>query len=762
MPRARALPIRVAPVPGEALDSWLDALSARLGATFGELAVSLGFLDGTATVYQQRQRILRRLGPIEAERVASATGVDEATLAGMTLSRFEGAYPRATDPGTRLGPWRVFPGSRYCPACLAGTGGRWQLHWKLPWSFACLAHRCLLADVCPFCRCRPCAHGTRMGMVATPAHCQEPHPEPARRWAAGGAALCHGQLGVPFSPPPVATEAALLAQERVLELMGTQRPTVSLGAPVTSRGLLGDLTVVAHAVTGLAPANKCRQVYRVGAAETARAVVVGLDVLAATSVQGAADRLGLLLPGRSQRSGAVRAALPELWRGASEQLQQAVLKSRDRHLRPADRLRFTTAGPGSRLGRPVPLSVLERRQRVVPQQFWPRWSLRLLPPAGLDATRSGPALAACLLLPGNPSSLQWAAQRLGSASNGPRISHTLRHLEATGHAPAVLSVLAALADRLDTYGSPIDYQRRRELFGTPCFDVLSQANWQQLCDQVGIRVGARNYRHAQRYLIEDLTGQSPVSFLPPLRLETADVAASYHTFCATMRAGLASLLRDHAAELLEKHGIVEPICWEPPFHWVPAHVRWPGPELHDLDADALSDLLINQRLKLSEAAARLGTSLDHVRLFLRREPLQVEYPRHREPTSTRPDKIPRAGPLSATQLRYHYEQCGWSWQRIAIDAGCSQRTAHRLGLKAGITSHIPGRRRKIDIDRAWLEAQYVERKRTLADIARELRMSTASIARIARELGIELRKRGGASHATALRAAIEDQVLPAS
>jgi hypothetical protein len=55
----------------------------------------------------------------------------------------------------------------------------------------------------------------------------------------------------------------------------------------------------------------------------------------------------------------------------------------------------------------------------------------------------------------------------------------------------------------------------------------------------------------------------------------------------------------------------------------PAQVRWPGPELDDLDADALTDLLINQRLKLSEAASRLGWSLDHVRLFLRRQPLLV-------------------------------------------------------------------------------------------------------------------------------------------
>ena len=28
-------------------------------------------------------------------------------------------------------------GSRYCPKCLAESGGRWQLQWRLAWTFAC-------------------------------------------------------------------------------------------------------------------------------------------------------------------------------------------------------------------------------------------------------------------------------------------------------------------------------------------------------------------------------------------------------------------------------------------------------------------------------------------------------------------------------------------------------------------------------------------------------------------------------------------------
>ena len=37
----RTLPIRVAPVPGEALDSWHEALAARLQATPADLAAAM-------------------------------------------------------------------------------------------------------------------------------------------------------------------------------------------------------------------------------------------------------------------------------------------------------------------------------------------------------------------------------------------------------------------------------------------------------------------------------------------------------------------------------------------------------------------------------------------------------------------------------------------------------------------------------------------------------------------------------------------------
>jgi DNA-binding transcriptional LysR family regulator len=67
---------------------------------------------------------------------------------------------------------------------------------------------------------------------------------------------------------------------------------------------------------------------------------------------------------------------------------------------------------------------------------------------------------------------------------------------------------------------------------------------------------------------------------------------------------------------------------------------------------------------------------------------------------------------------------------------------------------VVGARR--DVEPTWLRHQYVVKRRTLPDIATELHTSPTALARVARELGVPLRGRGGASHAAALTPAIDD------
>ena len=188
-------------------------------------------------------------------------------------------------------------------------------------------------------------------------------------------------------------------------------------------------------------------------------------------------------------------------------------------------------------------------------------------------------------------------------------------------------MLLSLAEHLDSYGSPIDYQRRRQLFVTPTDDLTTGKDWQHICDQAGIVAGHRNHLHACRYLIEDLAGHSPFDLPIPVALPPGDGAASYHRFCQTMTPVVAHLLHAHATWNLEKHDIDEPLSWEPSPEWAPAQTTWPSPTT-DLDRHALTDLLVHQRLPLSKIAAQLGTSIDHIRVFLRAQPLGAP-PRHR-------------------------------------------------------------------------------------------------------------------------------------
>lgn len=72
----------------------------------------------------------------------------------MTLSVYNGTALRLDSKSHRLDaafPFGALSWSRYCPGCIRESHGRWQLIWRLGWSFACAVHNCLLADVCPTC-----------------------------------------------------------------------------------------------------------------------------------------------------------------------------------------------------------------------------------------------------------------------------------------------------------------------------------------------------------------------------------------------------------------------------------------------------------------------------------------------------------------------------------------------------------------------------------------------------------------------------------
>lgn len=138
------LPISVvAPLSGEALESWIAAYARRLHTTGSDLLAHLG-LGGSRIAH-----MALRLHDHEAAVLERATGVSRQALAAMTLQPHDGLAIAIT-PGRRALAARFPAGrfgtsrARYCPQCLARDDGRGPVTWRLPWSFACPLHQVLL------------------------------------------------------------------------------------------------------------------------------------------------------------------------------------------------------------------------------------------------------------------------------------------------------------------------------------------------------------------------------------------------------------------------------------------------------------------------------------------------------------------------------------------------------------------------------------------------------------------------------------------
>jgi len=143
----RTLPFRVAPIAGEALDSWVEVVAARHGVPVSEALARYGLsLQVPISVW------IVALTADQLDRIAAVSGIEPQIVAAMTLAQHARRFvDPSADPRVRRLLWVRQTGARMCRPCLGDTEGRWQLVWRLNWSFACLKHRCLLSDVCLRC-----------------------------------------------------------------------------------------------------------------------------------------------------------------------------------------------------------------------------------------------------------------------------------------------------------------------------------------------------------------------------------------------------------------------------------------------------------------------------------------------------------------------------------------------------------------------------------------------------------------------------------
>ena len=696
---ARTLPLRVPPVPGEALDSWLEALARRHQVTVGTLVTALDWhmpASPGGLVAGIPAQVLRRL---EHQAGLPAGRLDDAVL----------------DHYLPLGPVRR-RGSRYCPSCLAERDGRWLLAWRLGWTFACTVHGVLLCDTCPACGQAPRSRTGRTSGLNPPGSCANT----IKRHEHCGADL--RQVTADRLAPG---HPALAAQRWTASLLALDdtRPAGSGVAPGTT---LGDLGIVASWVLRQAPAGQFADLgpatlaawrawtqqpsaarrqpsqFPPASAALTGALAATAMIVVTGSDEQAIEQIRALLPPRAGPRRARPAGLPApRWRQLSAAVRGRFLRALDPDLGPGDRIRYRTGTPQARIPDDPP-GLLAARARAIPQLLWPEWEIRLMPAHGFAPGPFRSAIAACLLLPGHPArAARTAITGLHAYRSALATGAVLRALADGGH-DTVLTAISCVAGYLDTSGSRIDYQRRRDLIPA---ETITAGQWRDLCYLAAAHPGeARRHRDAQRYLFQLLTGADLHDPRHALAFTSGHDYSHYRAFAGTITTALRDALHGHAAGLLHDLGIGEPLTWAPPPGCC-AGLTLPGPEPDDIDLDAVVRLIITGGLPVADAAARLGTTTGHVRLALEHIPRPArQWGRSAAPPTWRRRQRAR-GILTREFFDREYIAAGKNLRQLEAETGITRRFLTQVAREHGIT--MTGARGPAPAGPRWLHQRDV-------------------------------------------------------
>lgn len=748
----RRIPINVDPIAGEALDSWLEALAHRTQTSWGDLVAATG-LDRWTPHWLPRWMV--RLTPDQCRALTTATTVDSATIQAMTLSHFEGRA-LATDTATgglgRTHPWGPRAGSRYCPHCLAESGGRWQLAWRLGWTFACLKHGCLLADACPACMTRPRSRQLWSGSIPSPGYCAAPAENRTARDGRCGADLTTAEP-LTFDDEH---HGVLSAQRRINEIITADVIDSGVYAcdPQSSASVLADIRAIAiraltyaspselepiigtdlltayqhdhpHLPTALkrSPAKKLASQVPEAVSLTAAGVIAALHCLEQPDVPTAGQSLRWLITAmRSRRAHPCTTHL--LWTGGvSGAVQLAALGP---SLKPSDQLRYRTVSSWPAIPKRN-LADLDGRIDQLPTSLWQNVALRLSIP-GSHLRHLRPALSVAVVLVDTKTKLGPLTRRINSPLDDHAVSRVLQLLNKHPDWTDISKAIDGLAENLAGATVPIDYSRRRRLNYD---NLLADDTWQRICRETGATSrGSARAQVARFYLQERISGMpiSGQSICPALRTRIAD-------FPYYLTPELSYALDDHALEFLAEQGVrAEPVHYEPDTDFL-GGLRLPGQNPDAVDLAALHRG-IQAGLTIGRAAEDAGADLDTVRYLLTCHPTPSAatdlnaYRRAKE-----------AYPREAFIERY--ELCGMSLAEIADQAGVSRQTVARLAADYQIETRKPGRATKYTVDPDWLYTQYVDHQRPLPDLARERGVSTTTMARWAKTYRVPLRPRGG-------------------
>ncbi|MFJ8860241.1 TniQ family protein [Streptomyces sp. NPDC102451] len=709
------IPIWVEPTAGEALDSWLEAYSRRLSTSMPEFVHFLG-LPGA-----RLNRMLRCLTENERQVLSRRTGLGSGRLTAMTLEPWDGlavTIDRQTRRLIRPPLWRQSGNNtRYCPRCLGESTARWQLSWRLPWSFACTRHSLLLLDRCPKCGQPPLVHGHRRLRDIAPGTCL---------YGTGSANAIRCGFFLPHAEATLLPSRSLIldAQHEVnTDVLGT----ASAPGPVQQRGqelailarsaLHGLLTHLAQAPIAVRDVlAECGGALPEPTSGDAYSTAVGTAIarIALHRQQDESDAVftWLMTASRSRRVNNYPTSWLSEWVPAGPRVTSRALAAVAPELTWIAQLRFgtTTAAPAWPI---LSDEDVQRRAARLPAMLWPSWTMRLLPRLPDSVFRMSGVRRTCaalLLMPGTTWDYSQATQFLGNGGKFPRdvFDATLRR-----HGPAELAAtLVLLARALDSHPAPIDYARRRAKFSeaTITFDLGAYQNY---CRQHALRAGPVQVERMRWRLLRLLLGADPGT---SSRTPTWCTDFSHH-----LNDDLMEFLFDQAAENLKSHGITEPVSWQPPSTWIDT-ATWPGADPDSIDNHVLSTMMAAGQ-PLENIAKTLRVSGDHLRLHVEATGIGIPPPTFPSHPRSRGRQIPRQGLLAPNRLQHLYQEEQLSLIKIAKLANCSHSTVRKALDEAKIpcrkqTSAHPALPAKVS--REWLEREYSHKGRTALDIAHEL------------------------------------------
>jgi hypothetical protein len=470
---------------------------------------------------------------------------------------------------------------------------------------------------------------------------------------------------------------------------------------------------------------------------TAAGVTAAMAVLAAPSIEKAGEALHWLVAGSRDRGVAVSATNVESWgRDTSVTLTAVQLTALGPLFRPSEQLRYRLALP--KPSRPAPgRKPAERLVSRVPRALWQEFALRLAVP-GCGQKYLRPALSCAVLLVGTRLTLRDALVRLGMRWRPHDVSRVLQLLERDPHWPHIRLALTRLADHLHSTETPIDYARRREL---SYLDLLPRADWERICRRAVVRPGGEPRALVAHGVLSDRISGRPPTARSGLRHD--ELVAQRSRFPLLLTPELAVGLREAAEAFLQSNGANgEPVEWSPPVELLEG-LDLPGPDPASVDLAELHRLIRAERRSLTSAADSLGTTAAVVRHLLEQHPAPQIF-------RTRDEARANGAPLAEARARLPhsdfldlYQGQRRSLREIGDQIGVSRQTAGRPALDYQIAMRRPARQPRTVIGRDWLHEQYVMRCRTLADLAREAKISATSMARWAKAYEIQVRPRGG-------------------